>query len=297
MIGVMPQQERPNERRAAATVARHLHVQPEYVDLTGGVDYRFERTGRPAALEVTRRTSPVAHSKAAVASKHEHVIETGLLHRDWAVTFDGFPSYKGLKERLVPALMTLEQHHFFDYHEDVHRWWLSHVPTLREALDVLADERVRSADAVNFRGDRMQNGPISRVFLNLSSAWVYGGVESALTLLESLVADSNSIGDRLKLDETHATERHLWIWLDRHTDMCLRHALETDEDRLPERPPALPREVTHLWCVDEPTGRGWYYSPDTGWAWIGAVSADTDTWAVPPPALTPVPPLAGGEDA
>lgn len=80
------------------------------------------------------------------------------------------------------------------------------------------------------------------------------------------------------LGESGARERHLFLWLDWESTWSSARPLrggradEYEHFGLPTNPPTLPPEVTHLWLVHDPTGRGWYWD-SAGWTWIGELGS------------------------
>jgi hypothetical protein len=143
-------------------------------------------------------------------------------------------------------------------------WWIRNVPTLRDAAQVLRRDRVLYAHAKWF-------GELpTRLFVTVSSGWAYGGLDGALSVLEAAISGDPAHVN--KLAASSAAERHLWYWTDAATTDDFRSAFDPRESQLvPERDPVLPDAVTDLWCVDEEHGRGWRWSPTSGWA---AVTAD-----------------------
>lgn len=250
----MPKEERPDEAAARRIVESECHVHLEFADLTGGVDYLT--LDNSVALEVTRFTDGLLRRDMAVASGADHVTELGTGY-DWHVTFDGYPRYDGLAGRLYPPLHVLETHGLEHWDPARMAWWAQRVETLREAVVILAQERVVDAQA------RLSAQRPTRLFVSTSGGWTYGGPDAALEVLEAAIAADSKHLD--KLQEQAAQQRQLWIWTDVATTGSLRRAFSPEEQRLPSRPPDLPSAVTHLWCVDEGHNRGWAWWPDRGW--------------------------------
>jgi hypothetical protein len=77
-----------------------------------------------------------------------------------------------------------------------------------------------------------------------------------------------------KLDAAGTSERHLFVWTDSDTPIEIAapftstQATEWAHFGLPDRPPILPHEVTHLWVVHYGAGRGWLWGPVDGWRQI-----------------------------
>ena len=256
----MPQQERPEERRARDVVAHLTGHDLQFTDLRGGIDYAVRDMS--VALEVTRFTERRVRRDMSEAARNDHMLDLGTSY-DWRVTFDGFPKYNNLVVRLYAPLLRLENHELERYSRS-QDWWMRHVPTLKEATSCLLAQGVLHARAT------VPDKWPSRLFISPSQGWVYGGPDAALELLESAIGrDTNHIQ---KLGVTEAIERHLWYWTDMATPDDFRRALAIDGG-LPSRAPKLPAEVTHLWCVDISYSRGWRWAPSSGWAWMTAPSS------------------------
>lgn len=257
----MPQTERPDERRARDAVARETGLDLVFTDLNGSVDYLARDIG--AALEVTRFTNPLIRRDLDVVSKRDHELPLGTSF-DWWVTFDGHPKYDGLNIRLHKPLTALESHGLRQYDHAAMNWWMETTPTLGESAHQLRRERVAHAQALH-RGSNP-----TQLLVSSSGGWIYGGPDAALGILEDRV--SSDAGHLQKLEATEAPSRHLWVWTDFATEESLRHAFEPAQERLPNRAPKFPQAVTDFWCVDEFYGRGWRWSPSTGWTWVNIPS-------------------------
>ena len=85
--------------------------------------------------------------------------------------------------------------------------------------------------------------------------------------LTLLLASARLADVRRKLSATGAKERHLFLGFSMSSEECFHGWMHHERTELPDRPPLLPDEVTHLWlwCADLPARRvlGWF--PDRGW--------------------------------
>ena len=251
----MPQDESPDELRAATYAATLLGLPLEFTDLNGNVDYTS--ADGSTSLEVTRYTNKQVKVDLAASEKADYVIPLGGGH-DWIVTFAGYPRFKGLVQRLYPALQGLETHGLVQYTDQMD-WWLERVPTLEDEIAVLNAERVIDAQAMVRRGE------VAHLMIMTSGGWTYGGPDSALELLEARLALDRNHSEKLRRQAT--SHKHLWAWVDEETDRGLARALAPDEQRLPARPPELPDGVDQLWVVEEASGRGWFWN-GTEWRFV-----------------------------
>lgn len=70
---------------------------------------------------------------------------------------------------------------------------------------------------------------------------------------------------RHKLAATDASERHVFVALTFSTPWPAYHSLSDEYRELPDQPPRLPAEITHLWAWAYPIGRCLAWFPHTGW--------------------------------
>jgi hypothetical protein len=251
----VPQGESPDERRAAQYAATVLGMAFEFTDLTGNVDYT-SRDGS-TSLEVTRYTNKQLKVDLVAAQRADFVLPLGGGHH-WIVTFAGYPVFKGLVQRLYPALQGLETHGLVQYTDQMD-WWLEHVPTLQDEIARLNRERVIDAQS------QVPREEVANLVIMTTGEWTYGGPNAALELLEARVALDRNHSEKLGRQPTR--RRHLWAWVDDQTDRGLARALGSEENRLPSRSPELPPEVDQIWVVDEVSGRGWLWD-GTSWSFV-----------------------------
>lgn len=252
----MPRSPRPDETRAAQLVRTHCGLgELRYADVPNGVDFVGRADGRRVALEVTRFTSQDRRRDPAVA--HATTGRPLRTRHSWLVFCAEPPAI----ERLEPALQDLERHRIRDYHVSLMGWWLRSVPTLRDALESLAAERVVSAQIVELRPPRL--------FLATGGEDGGGDADTALAALEEHLA--HEAHHLAKTAAAEADERHLFVWLDGATPPdCAGVFVGDSAPPLPTRAPAVPAPITHVWVVHEQTGRGWHWqrpgeTADGGW--------------------------------
>jgi hypothetical protein len=82
--------------------------------------------------------------------------------------------------------------------------------------------------------------------------------------LGAFLRDPRRADVRQKLDETGAAERHVFVTTSFSTPWEAAHCLSMEFRGLPDRPPSLPNEMTHVW-VWNPLERCLTWWPETGW--------------------------------
>jgi hypothetical protein len=270
----MTSKERPEEVEARAIVEVAIGASLDHADSNGDVDYRFTTAdGRKGALEVTTVTDP----KNKIA-RHQWIKESPKygpspsLKECWQVWIDDTDvRYKGLLDRLEPALATLEaadrrfnrgrQHEFFGSPEPE-----------RRAAQVLAREKVTQAMPYPELCRAEGHEPPHRIGIVRESGWSASGSNAALALIED---DLNAKPDNFgKL--RGADEKHLFTWVDHDTDLAVARPFrggqvtKWDHFGLPTRPPELMESVDQLWIIDRATSTGWTWTATSGWASLDA---------------------------
>ncbi|MBI1843756.1 MAG: hypothetical protein HYR89_03965 [Actinobacteria bacterium] len=87
-----------------------------------------------------------------------------------------------------------------------------------------------------------------------------GGTTSASLLIAAAVREANEPGNRKKLRNAIADERHLFIWIDHKQAVAAAFG-----SGLPEDPPVLPDGVDAVWCVETlQPARVWRYHREHG---------------------------------
>lgn len=252
--------ERPDEYAAHLVVAHNLDTGVQFHDdgtEPGMVDYLIlDGSDAVGALEVGRNTSE-ARTKASRAWER-HALDPMVaaeLTRSWSVSClqDNPPTFAGLQQRLVPVFRLLEAEDRSSC--DVWSPSRSVSGTPEHTLAQLGIQMAYAHDAPD---------GVARIWISVG-----GGGSSAMSpdapleQLESWLASdaTDPAGLRRKLAATGLSHRHAFVWVDLQSDFAAHRWL--DEDRLPDRDPVLPTEVTAVWLTNG--ARGWHWSPAGGW--------------------------------
>jgi hypothetical protein len=258
-------QERPDEAIAKQIVEGVLGVSLEHADTTGGVDYLSSDSR--VALEVTRVTDgrkigawkAFRHSRDASASSPR-------LDSCWIVfVSDTQPGMKTIHQRVEPMLAALEAagvDHYFAQ-RDLVRALEGH--ELGETFRELAAAGVERGSAVTHDADASH---VHRALVSMGSGGSASGSDEAL---ERLIGELEGKPDNaLKLRESGAENRHLFVWIDDDTPFDISRPLSRDAPSwddghfgVPSRRPELDPAITHLWVVHERSRRGWLWNGDT----------------------------------
>jgi hypothetical protein len=86
-----------------------------------------------------------------------------------------------------------------------------------------------------------------------------------ITWLADFLSAPGRADVRKKLEETGAVERHAFVGLPLGKEWSAFHSLHVQYGGLPDQPPVLPPEVTHVWVWAQPFGRCIAWFPDRGW--------------------------------
>jgi hypothetical protein len=249
-------------------VEKVLELDLEFADLNGDVDYVFRRSEQRGALEVSRITRRAHHQGAFEWQRDNQSVDAPWLRNSWLVMTEGYPRFNGIWDSIGSALHRLEMHHLDRYGESMD-WWLRHVPTLEEVVEVFRQRRVRAAYAYA----RDHNDPIdsvSKIFINPSGTWMSDGPDGAIDEFNKLV-DLSWIRKKFdKLRSTKADEQHMWFWVDSFTLERLREPVHDPDSHLalPTSMPDVPDNVTHLWLIDDVVNHGWLWTRDGEWSWV-----------------------------
>lgn len=267
-VSCMPQSERDEERNARLIVEQVLKIDLEFADLNGDVDYVFSREKRRGSLEVSRITRRAHRQGAYEWQRDGQFAEAPRLRNSWLVMTEGYPRFNGIWESIGSALSRLEMHHLDRYGESMD-WWLRHVPTLEEVLEVFSQRRVRAAYAYA-RDQTDTNDSIPKIFINPSDSWTSDGPNGAIDELNKVIDQAWTRSKFDKLDATKADEQHMWFWVDSFTLERLREPIQDPDGHvaLPTVSPAVPGNVTHLWLIDDVVNHGWLWTRDGNWSWV-----------------------------
>lgn len=265
VVATMPMGPRRDEIAAQQIVERVLQVNLQHHDQYGSVDFVFRHGDKSAALEVTRYTDREERKNHEAWRRYaDQAYVASSLSRSWIVTTDGATQFKVLKKQLEIALLELEQRGITEYDsEDAEIYplagWLS-----PEASALLQSNRVNHAVVAE------RSGEPTVLLLHATRKSAHGPGLAAVAV-ESFIAETP---DNLqKLARSGAVERHLWVWVDAHTQAQAELPLLRDD--LPDYPIALPPEVTHLWMCHENRLPGWRFSTEEGWRLTG------EPWGAP----------------
>lgn len=257
------QGERADEVKARIFVEKYLGVNLKYVDLNGQVDYKFDRDGQDCALEVSRFTEELQKERWAGFRDGDELFNFYPLRRQWYLSAHGMPKIKDVKALILPALHILERYHLDSYWPSMQSWWFEHERELKQVAFAFRSVGVESAQSAIGMFEIDDAHPFN-VGISFGMNWSYGNPDSALEIVENYIAGT---GDNLKkLRESGAKERHLWLWLDRHTLRGVLEAFNGMNTLFPTRNPVLPEEVTHLWLVNEENEYGWFHGPAERWS-------------------------------
>ena len=224
--------------------------------------------GGVGALEVTTVTDP--KNKIARDQWIKESPKYGpapSLDQCWQVWIhDTDVRYKGLLDRLEPALSTLER---AGRRLDRGGWheFIGSPEVEREAAQVLVQEKVTLAVPYSELCRTEGHEPPHRICIVRESGWSASGSDAALTLIEEeLSAKPDNLG-KLRSGE----EKHLFAWVDGDTDLAVARpfrggqAAEWDHFGLPTRSPKLMEPVDQLWIIDRTTLTGWVWTATDGW--------------------------------
>lgn len=277
----MANNERPEERAARVVVEEDLGVPLCHADADGDVDYRFTAAeGRSGVLEVTAVTNQRTKSawRAIDKARSTHGPAPSL-RQCWQIWInESEATYKGLLDRLEPALATLEEagrHYGRGGLGD----FIGSPTAEMHAAAALSREKVTWAmpfpELCRAEGHERPH----RIDLVMESGGTASGSDATLTLIEMEVNAKPDNFGKLRGGEV----KHLFVWVDAATDIAVARpfrggrAAKWEHFGLPTRAPSLLEPVDQLWIVDRVTSAGWVWTPAGGWRSrevAGAVNQD-----------------------
>jgi hypothetical protein len=225
----------------------------------GMVDIRIDHRDRaPGYVEVVTDIDP-AYSAMADLVRGQNEIPAADLGRVWFVTVSAKAHVRTLTRDLPERLHGVQQSGAL--FEIVH--WQQH-------LDGHPSDQVRELAAlgvVRLASRPVQPDEAGRILLSGEGTGGPAALDWAAfdDWLTDYLHDHLRADVRRKLAATGVTERHVFIGVSFSTRWAAYHALSDDYCGLPDRPPRLPVEVTHLWVWSYPVGRCIAWFPDTGW--------------------------------
>lgn len=249
----MGQQERPEERDAAAIVAELHGAHTIFVgDKPGSHDYDLVLTGGSrGALEVTSCSDPERRQLTTEIGKVSdyEVIPVATLQYRWDVWLDEVTSHPKKTAMNGPRLLAYLE--------------ANGVNQIRET-DRLADFSMQRL--------REECGIRSAVALTDYPGGIFilppgGGTgDSKLSVNGALERAANLPDNKRKLSDANFAEHHLFIWFDM-TEFDPWYAI--DKRNLPTTAPVLPDEVTQAWAAGIPFFGGeavvWLWDRARGW--------------------------------
>lgn len=243
----------------------YIQLVPNENGESGRVDYVSVEEGWSCAVEVTTHTNQQRAALINGGGEFKAIIPRKDLFHDWIIQTRDHPHIKKIRNLVIPQLHTLSLHGIAEYDKSRHEWWMIRVPTLEKTLSAFNSASVEYVKRQSFV-DRDDDGAANVVLLPMLN-WTFGGANSSLEIIEN---DKKIFPENVqKLYESGAMMRHLFVWLDEHSDREVLDAFNAESIALPTRAPKLPAEITHLWILNMKTEIGWYFEPTSGWQLVG----------------------------
>jgi hypothetical protein len=253
---------------AAARVVARLTGKPVIIQDDGSrdsmVDIRIDYQARdPGFVEVWTDVDPgYAATYSSLMGRGYEVplrIEMAALRRNWYVTVSGASQLRTLERELEELLGGLEEEALtFEMVADQYVLESNPNPSVERLVELgvvtLSSQLPSNDKAVVRLYPEGITGP-ARV------AW-----DPVLDWLGETLASGQLHDVRAKLLKTAAIERHLFVGVTFTSPGEVFFALSDLESTLPDRPPTLPHEITHLWLMNAPpVGRCLAWFPRRGW--------------------------------
>jgi len=250
------------EYMAARVVARLTGERVVIQDdnsVQGMADVRIEYADRPTAfVEIVSDVDP-DYAQLNQLVFRDQQMATPSLGRIWYVTVSKSARLKSLKPALEPFLRRLEDADvFLEIVQPDGSLARSSVEELRQ-LDDLGVVQLCSRPPQPDEEPKILlypqgvGGPAKQDWLAL------------ITWLAEYLSAPGRADVRKKLEETGAVERHAFVGLPLGKEWSAFHSLHDQYGGLPDQPPVLPPEVTHVWVWAQPFGRCIAWFPDRGW--------------------------------
>lgn len=250
------------EALAARVVARLTGERVVIQDdnsVQGMADLRIEYADRPTAyVEIVSDVDP-AYAQLNQLVFREQEMAAPSLGRIWYVTVAKSAMLKLLRPRLAGLLRRLEDAAIF----------LEIVQPdgslARSSVEELSQLHHLGVARLCSRAPQPDEEPK----ILLYPQGIGGPAEQDWQALHTWLADFLSAPGRAdvrrKLAATGAAERHAFVGLPLGKEWPAFHSLHEQYGGLPDQPPALPPEVTHVWVWAQPIGRCVAWFPDRGW--------------------------------
>lgn len=259
-----PGRVRWEESMAAACIRMELGVEVQVNDdgsAQGMYDLRLLFPDRaPGAAEVTAVADPEAVALGRLLYEGERWIVPGIVG-GWMCTVRPAARFKRLKEDLPLILQSFES---MGIHQaDPELWW---EPGIH-------DQVLRQLEIVHlFQSGTDFPGSVYLIMDPGSDRTTGREPDHGGPLLEWLAdwfARPDKADNLAKLAASGAAERHLFLVVPAFAEapFAVANLLMRDEAPLPDSPPELPAEVTHVWVASTwASGHGMRWSPDSGWS-------------------------------
>jgi hypothetical protein len=243
------------------TVHIHKGARAEYRSQQSAGEYDIDLRygdGTTAAVEVTSSTIQEAQHTLAVIGKRGCSVPAIACRNSWWVSVLPEARIKLVLEKVDRYLSAIEADGLDRFLAGPGRV----SPSVSKILQVLQIAH----------GQTIQTSPPARIWVSPSGE-CRGSVVKASDLQRAVEAEANKLDNRRKLAASPASqhaERHLFVYGEPLNEGPWQ-ALVTH--CLPQRPPVLPADVTHVWAVAE-TPHGiivWVAEPPNGWRDLGAI--------------------------
>jgi hypothetical protein len=259
LTGLLPDFEWSAARVVARLTGEMVVLQDDNTE-PGMVDVRIDHAnGRPAFVEVWTDVEEGYAQMSAEVSKGSQILAPGLT-RFWFVTVSGAYDVERGREMLPRVLAALEATgDTFPVMADEWHLRQSGNRYVAELLELGASEVVSRPLSNNEQGA-----------VHLTAEGMRGpadvGWEPFLDWVQEKLA-SPGLGDvRSKLAKTGAEDRHLFVGITYTSPWAVFFGLHSERRDIPQAPPALPKEITHLWLMHaQSSGRCLAWFPDRGW--------------------------------
>lgn len=182
------------------------------------------------------------------------------VHRDWFVTVSG-KCHVGRLEGELPGLLSALESRGLSFE----------LVSTEETLRLDRDPGVRRLVGLGVVGLASRTAPPRQdPSVRLYPSGITGPASVTWDPLKGWLKDtlaSSRLADvRRKIARTGASERHVFLGLTFSSPGDVYFALDISQNGLPDRPPWLPSEITHVWIMAaEMPGRCLAWSPDQGW--------------------------------
>lgn len=223
------------------------------------VDLRIDYHARPPAfVEVVADVEPSYAQMTQLVFRDKEIVAPEL-GRIWHVTVAETVNLRALRSTLAGHLRTLQDAGVLFEHVGLADELLHNHHEVARRLAALGVVKILSRPAqvdeeprilLYPRGAGGAVGPDWTAFNGWASEYLH---------------DPKRADVRRKLAATGASERHAFVALTFSTPWAAYHSLSEDYRELPDQPPRLPAEITHLWALACPLGRCLAWFPHTGW--------------------------------